>query len=69
MRGIDVGDISEMKSLRAKLRCKPFSWFLQKIYPELLPNNYPTMLDRKRSDMLRSKNIARYHVRFEQFYN
>ncbi|XP_052796372.1 polypeptide N-acetylgalactosaminyltransferase 13-like [Mya arenaria] len=39
MKKMDVGDLSERLALKRRLQCRPFSWFMENIWPELFVLN------------------------------
>lgn len=37
---VDAGDLTEQKAIREKLQCRPFSWFIKEVAPDLV-EKYP----------------------------
>ncbi|MFH4982012.1 hypothetical protein AB6A40_008721 [Gnathostoma spinigerum] len=42
LKNKSFGDISEMQAIKKRLNCRPFSWFIENIYPELKSGNSPS---------------------------
>ncbi|KAK0415677.1 hypothetical protein QR680_012054 [Steinernema hermaphroditum] len=58
----DKENVTEMMSLREKLHCKPFKWYLENVYPELLPGNVP-QLGAEHKEPMWNEKASKYQVR------
>ncbi|KAE9417887.1 hypothetical protein Angca_002604 [Angiostrongylus cantonensis] len=59
-RYVKFGDISHRLAIRDRLKCKPFSWYLQTVYPELrVPNRDTAELFHIRNEQLCLDTLGR----------
>jgi hypothetical protein len=47
LKNLTIGDVSARRAIRERLQCRPFSWFIESVYPEM------KKLYKPRADMLR----------------
>ena len=56
---ISYGDISERLTLRQKLHCKSFDWYMKNVYPELkIPDGIMMIMNNRLDDSILAKHGA-----------
>ncbi|XP_043273396.1 polypeptide N-acetylgalactosaminyltransferase 35A-like isoform X2 [Venturia canescens] len=63
VKNIDYGDISDRQSLRERLKCQDFAWYLSTIYPELQLPDGTMQHQKEKSAKIEQRPMQPWHSR------